>query len=492
MSGAGICYLTGAGPGNPALLTLRALEVLRVAEVLIYDKLINENILALAPGTAQKFYAGKREGRHEMKQADINCLMVEQVRAGRIVVRLKGGDPFTFGRGGEEAEALTAAGLKFEVIPGVTSGTAVPAYAGIPLTHRHYSGQVVFVTGHECPKESGEVNWEQLARLDGTLVVYMGVRNLSNVVERLLAAGKDPATPVAFIQSGTLANQRSVVATLKTIVDEVGKQGLGAPAIIVIGAVAAMGKSLPWFQPGPLAGRRIVITRTRRQNGRLRELLIMQGAEVLELPLLETVSVSPGALPGDIRWLVFTSVNGVEYFMRFWRTARDLRGLADYRIAAVGTATAEALKNHGLDADFVPTLHNVQALVKQWPEPVGGGGILHVCGNLAEPLIFKDARGMEIPAGRLVVYETREEPQAGERFREIFEAGSPDWVVFCSQSAVKSFARLAGGSWPQGLKIASIGPVTSEAVRNAGAVVRMEASDSRLEVLVDELALQPQ
>ncbi len=490
MNSGGICYLTGAGPGDPALMTLRAMEILQSADIVIYDNLISESVLSLAPSYAQKIYAGKRAGRHEMKQPDINRLILEQVRAGKTVLRLKGGDPFTFGRGGEEAEALTQAGLRFEVVPGITSGIAAPAYAGIPLTHRDYSGLVVFVTGHECPKESGEADWKLLAQIDGTLVIYMGVRNLPNISKNLIGFGKDPKTPAAFVQWGTTAKQRSIVATLESLPEAVARQKLGAPAIIVVGAVAAMGDKLQWFRPGPLAGKRCVVTRTREQNSRLRGLLQALGAEVTELPLIEIRSNPrariPENLPEKFDWLLFTSANGVEHFLRLWLEGHDIRGLGPVKIAAVGPATAQALGRYGLKTDFVPRTHTAQALVKEWPDRRGSGTVLHICGDNAEPLPFpKSAGGWK--AERLLVYRTIEAANARERFLEIFEPGLPDWVVFCSASAVKHFSKLAGNTWPKGLRAASIGPVTSEAIKAAGGTVDLQASSSRLEVLVEEL-----
>jgi uroporphyrinogen III methyltransferase/synthase len=489
----GICYLTGCGPGNPELLTLRAVEVLRRAEAVVYDNLINESVLAYASPLAERVYVGKRSGLHEFKQADINRLLVDLVASGRTVVRLKGGDPFIFGRGGEEAGALRAAGLKFEIIPGVTSGIAVPAFAGIPLTHRAHAGAVVFVTGHDCPKESGTVDWAALAALkETTLVVYMGVKNLPRIAQSLIAAGKPPGTPAALVQWGTLPGQRHLVSDLAHLPAAASAEKLSSPAIIVIGEVAALAGELAWFGKGPMSGQRCLVTRTREQNSRLRQLLAAQGADVVELPAIQVKAVPgariPPSLAADYQWLIFTSANGADYFFRNWQAKHDIRGLAGLKIAAVGPATRAQLKALGLRVDFVPKLYTAEALCGEWPDRRENGKALHVCGNLAGESVVARLAQLGWQVDRLAVYKTSEAPGVEERYREVFAAAAPDWVIFCSSSSVRHFRKVAGGSLPEGLKIASIGRITSASVREAGWRVALEASESRLEVLVEELA----
>jgi uroporphyrinogen III methyltransferase/synthase len=488
----GICYLTGCGPGNAGLLTLRAVEVLRQAEVVVYDNLINEAVLFYAPPLAERIYVGKRAGLHELKQQDINALLVRFVVGGKTVVRLKGGDPFIFGRGGEEAEALRTAGLKFEIIPGVTSGIAAPAFAGIPLTHRAHAGAVVFVTGHDCSKESGTVDWAALAALkETTLVIYMGVKNLPHIAGALMAAGKAPETPAALVQWGTLPGQRSIVSDLQHIAAAVSAEKLASPAIIVIGAVAALAEQLTWFDRGPMSGKRCLITRTREQNSRLRQLLSAQGADVVELPLIQIKPVKEPAIPPslatDYQWLIFTSPNGAEYFFKNWFANRDIRELAGLRIAAVGPTTRARLKALGLKVDFVPKIYTAETLCAEWPD-TNGGKALHVCGNLAQDSVMTRLARLGRQIDRLEVYETSEAPGADERYREIFAGAPPDWVIFCSSSSVRHFRKIANGEVPQGLKIASIGRITSATIREAGWTVDLEASESRLEKLVGELA----
>ncbi|NJK91497.1 MAG: uroporphyrinogen-III C-methyltransferase [Blastochloris sp.] len=320
----GSCYLIGGGPGDPGLLTLRARDILQQADVLVYDSLVNDQILQWAPDSAERIHAGKRANKHVMKQADINAVLIEKCQQNLVVVRLKGGDPFIFGRGGEEAEALTQAGLRFEVVPGITSGIAAPTYAGIPLTHREHSTSVTFVTGHECPKESGDTDWPRLAALGGTLVIYMGVKNLPNIAANLIRHGMDRDTPAAFVQWGCDPRQQSLRATLSTLSSKVQEAGLAAPAIIVIGQVAALHDQLSWFSHKALLGQKILITRTRAQNSQLKNLLEEQGARVLEMPLIQ-ISNLPFSIPEiqestinhppSFDWIVFTSPNAVNFFL---------------------------------------------------------------------------------------------------------------------------------------------------------------------------------
>jgi uroporphyrinogen III methyltransferase/synthase len=488
--GRGICYLAGCGPGHPGLLTLAAVEALRLAEAVVYDNLINESVLSYAPPLAERIYVGKRAGRHELRQAEINALLVDLVARGKTVVRLKGGDPLVFGRGGEEAQALLAAGLKFEIIPGVTAGVAAPAFAGIPVTHRGLAGAVVFVTGHDCARECGSVDWGALAGLrETTLVFYMGVKNLPRITAALLAAGQAPDTPAALIQWGTLPGQRSVVSDLQHLAAAVGDEKLASPAIVVIGGVAALAGQLDWFTRGPLSGWRCLITRTREQNGRLRQLLAAQGADVVELPLIQIkpLAVTLPASLAAYQWLIFTSPNGAEHFFKNWFAGHDIRELAGLKIAAVGPSTRAQLASLGLRVDFVPKIYTAETLCAEWPDP-GGGRALHVCGNLAQTSVMAQLARLGWRVDRLEVYTTTGAPGARERCREVFAAAPPDWVIFCSSSSVRHFQEAVAGELPPGLKIASIGRITSAAVRAAGWPVALEASASRLEKLVGELA----
>src|SRR5690242_156230 len=342
--------LVGAGPGDPGLLTLRGAELLRAADVVVHDRLAARALLDLAPPTAERISVGKAPGRVEMTQDEINALLVERGRAGQAVVRLKGGDPFVFGRGGQEAEALAAAGVPFDVVPGITSAIAAPAYAGIPVTHRGTSTHFTVVTGHEDPaKGRTDVDWEALARAGGTLVILMGVGNLDGIVERLRAGGLPPDTPVAAVRNGTRADQRSTRATLGTVT----KLDLRAPSAIVVGGVAAL--DLAWFEHRPLFGRRVVVTRAREQASELRTQLEALGAEVVELPSI-AIEPLPVVVPdlGPYSWLVLTSANGVAaLFDTLAAQGRDARALGGLRVAAIGPGTAAALAARGIRADLV-------------------------------------------------------------------------------------------------------------------------------------------
>ncbi len=360
----GMVYLVGAGPGDPGLITQRGLELIRRADCVVYDYLANPALLQEADPRAEMIYVGKKGGDHTLPQAEINRLLVDRARAGKKVVRLKGGDPYLFGRGGEEAEELVQAGIPFEMVPGVSSALAVPAYAGIPLTHRRHASLVSLITGHEDPtKPASAIPWEVLARSPGTLVFLMGVKNLPEISQQLLKHGKDPATPAAVIHRGTTLAQRTVVGTLADIAARVQEAGLTAPAIIVVGSVVELRPQLNWFETRPLWGKRILVTRTRRQASAFSALLREYGALCLEAP---TIEIGP---PDDeyegldqalhrleeYQWLVFTSPNGVEaFFQRLFASGRDLRAVGRCRLAAIGVATAQVLKRCGLIADVIP------------------------------------------------------------------------------------------------------------------------------------------
>ncbi len=487
----GFCYLVGAGPGDPGLLTLRGLEVLQLAEVVVYDSLVNVEMLALTPEGCEHIYVGKRAGQHTMSQDAINQTLIDNVSQGKQVVRLKGGDPFVFARGGEEVEAVDRAGFPFEVIPGISSGMAVPAYAGVPLTHRDCASSVTFVTGHEQDSESERVDWKALGASGGTLVIFMGSRSLHRVVPLLLDGGMSADTPAIFIQWGTTSQQRSVHGTVRELPDRVEKAGLGAPAIVVIGSTVNLREKLSWYETRPLFGKRVAITRARGQSGRLNRLFRQAGAAVLDIPAIQ-IEFPPDCMTKlragmEIDWIIFTSANGVKGFFQAYLQERDIRDLAGVRFACVGPSTAEALKAYHLPVDFMPTSYRVFSLLKEWPTPVKGQHIVYACGNLAARDLEEGFAGQGAQVQRLEVYRTIEvidwEDPACRQFRE----GGADWVVFCSPSAVRSYAEHRQ-HWPiEGLRYASIGPATSEALREHGFPVHAEPDLSTLETLVSRV-----
>jgi uroporphyrinogen III methyltransferase/synthase len=487
-------YLVGAGPGDPGLLTVRALELLRGADVVVYDRLSQESLLELAPPGAERIDVGKAPGQLRLPQEEINALLVERGRRGEAVVRLKGGDPFVFARGGEEAEALAGAGVPFEVVPGVSSAIAVPAYAGIPVTMRHSSTSVTIVTGHEEPGagEDGTVDWEAVARVGGTIVILMGVARIRRIVDALMAAGRAPDTPVAAVQWGTRPEQRTVRATLATIAD----RPLGTPSTIVVGEVARRDRA--WFESRPLFGRRVVVTRAREQAGELVVRLSARGAATVEVPAIAIVDPADGGAAlaaaverlaaGAYDWLVLTSPNGARRLLAALRAAgRDARALGATRLAAIGPGTADALAAGNLVADLVPPRFVAESLLASFP-PTGGTEVSTGRVLLARAAVARDvlpdglaARGWKVD----VVDAYRTEPvPLDDRAREGL-AGA-EIVTFTSSSTVTGF--LAGvGPAAVPPVVAAIGPVTAATARAHGLTVAVEAEVHTLDGLVDAL-----
>ncbi|MFH1489915.1 MAG: uroporphyrinogen-III C-methyltransferase, partial [Pseudomonadota bacterium] len=378
----GKVVLVGSGPGDPGLLTLKAKACIERADVVIYDYLANPSFLAYAKESAELIYVGKKGGSHTMSQEDINRLIIEKARGGVHVVRLKGGDPFIFGRGGEEAEELVRAGIPFEIVPGITSAIAVPAYGGIPLTHRDFTSTVAFVTGHEDPtKGKSDIAWDKISTGVGTLVFLMGIGNLAGIADNLMANGRPPGTPVAVIQRGTTPEQRTLVGTLGDIGEKALQSGIKPPGIIVVGEIVRLRETLNWFEGMPLFGRRIVVTRAREQSSGFLARLAELGAECIEFPTIETVPPEDWEpLDEAIRslenyhWLLFTSVNGVKaFFRRLDFLGRDVRDLKGLKLGAIGPRTAEALREKGLRPDLVPDEYRAEAVVSAFKRESAGG-----------------------------------------------------------------------------------------------------------------------
>jgi uroporphyrinogen III methyltransferase/synthase len=472
-------HLVGAGPGDPGLLTVRALERLRLADVVIYDRLSQESLLDLAPA-AERIDVGKAPGHVRMTQSEINDLLIERGRRGETVVRLKGGDPFVFARGGEEAAALAGAGVPFEVVPGITSAIAVPAYAGIPVTLRHSSTSVTIVTGHEEPGTEGAegtVDWEAVARVGGTIVVLMGVARIARIAAELMAAGRSPDTPVAAVQWGTRPEQRTVRATLSTIAD----RALGTPSTIVIGDVAA--SDLAWFENRPLFGLRVVVTRAREQAGELVTRLQAQGAATVEVPAIEIRDPADGGAAlaaavdrlGAYDWVVLTSSNGARRLLDAVRDrGRDARAFAGARLAAIGPGTAEALAGANLAVDLVPPRFVAESLLDAFPAPSATGGRLLLPEGLR-------SKGWDVDV--VEAYRTEQAPLAEEQAAAVAAA---DVVTFTSSSTVINFlAAMAGGSIPP--VVAVIGPITAATAREHGLAVDVEAEVHTIDGMVDAL-----
>ncbi len=498
----GVVYLVGAGPGDPGLMTARSLELIATADSIFHDRLIPPGALDGAREDAELVYVGKQPGAPSVPQEEIAERLIEAARAGRGVVRLKGGDPFVFGRGGEEGEALRAAGVEFEVVPGVTAGVAATAYAGIPVTHRDEASAVAFVTGHEDPeKAETALDWDALARFPGTLVFYMGVKRLAENAAALIAAGRDPGEPAAAIERGTMPGQRTVEATLGTIAEAVERERIGAPALIVIGPVAARRERLAWLERRPLHGRRILVTRARAQASGLAGALRDLGAEAVELPAIriepriESAEVRAAiAAIGDYALICLTSPNGVRLLFEALEGAGlDARALAAATVAAIGPGTARALATHGIAADVVPERFVAEALVESLAAVEVRGRRVLVARAAEARDVLPDAlreRGAEVDV--LALYETvREEPEA----EAVEAARDADYVTFTSSSTVRNLTEALGDRFPTGARVVSIGPVTSEAAREAGLRVDVEAErhdvDGLLAALLADAAEWP-
>jgi len=477
-------YLVGAGPGDPGLLTARALELIAGADVIVHDRLIPVTALDGAPPEAECYYVGKEGGGPSVTQEEIGGLLLEHGAAGRRVVRLKGGDPFVFGRGGEEAELLREAGIPFEVVPGVTAAVAASAYAGIPVTHRDAASAVAFVTGHEDPgKPESALDWESLAAFPGTLAVYMGVARLSAIAARLRAGGRPGSEPAAVIERGTLPGQRVVTGTLETIAQVAAEAGIRAPAISLFGAVASLRAQLAWFESRPLHGRTIAVTRARAQASGLAARLRELGAEVLEAPAIR-IRALEGDLPAALdRYdlICLTSPNGVAcLFDRLTAAGLDARALHGARVAAIGPGTARALAQRGILADVVPERFVAEGLV----EALAGTEISRaLVARAAEARdVLPDAlreHGAEVDV--LALYETVSEPLSDAQRRAL--AGA-DYVTFTSSSTVRFFFEQAAGALAPGTRLASIGPVTSATLRELGHEPALEAERHDIDGLI--------
>jgi uroporphyrinogen III methyltransferase/synthase len=496
----GFVHLVGAGPGDPGLITVKAVECLGRAEVVIYDYLANEGLLDTAPPEAERIYVGKKAGTHAMSQEEINRLLVEKGRTS-VVVRLKGGDPFIFGRGGEEALALKKAGIPFEVVPGVTSAIAVPAYAGIPLTHRDLTSSVAFVTGHEMPgKDTSAIHWDRLATAVGTLVFLMGVRNLAHIASQLVTFGRAPETPVAVIRWGTTPEQQTVTGTLATIGDIAASAGISPPAIIVVGEVADLRQQLNWFEGRPLFGKTILVTRAREQASDFRVLLEERGARCLEFPTIQLAPpMSWDALDNALRdlkrydWVVFTSVNGVRFvFQRLEVLGEDVRAFRGIRLGAIGPKTARALQERGLRLDLVPLEYRAEAVIEALGEAeIRGRRFLLPRAARAREVLPEKLTEMGGKVDVVTAYETIRPTERAEEICRLLREGAIHCITFTSSSTVENFVAMLGGDHLPSLigktVVACIGPITADTARQHGLHVEITPGEYTIEALTAAL-----
>ncbi len=491
MANFGHVYLIGAGPGDPGLLTIRGKEILERADVVVYDRLVSPAILGMCNSKAKMVDVGKMPTHHKVKQSEINKLLVQfaQEYPQGIVARLKGGDPFVFGRGGEEALELVEAGVDFDVVPGITSAISVPAYAGIPVSHRGIATSFHIITGHEKAESNGELSldFENLAKCQGTLIFLMGIANMDFIAKRLMECGKDPKTPLAFIEKGTTPYQRTVLATLETAGETIVRENVTAPAITIMGGVVELGKTLAWKKNLPLSGKRLVVTRAAKQASGITARLTALGAEVIETPMIETRAVE-----GSFNWadlanfdiLAFTSTNGVEsFFTQLLASGNDIRVLAGKKIASVGKITEKKLLEYGIRCDYVPEDHTGEGLGKLLRDVVDKGEldasrILLLQGNLADDTLLK----LLPQATRWVVYETLPVAELPEWKREAVE--SADAIVFASTSAVENYVKMTDARPHTSF---CIGRMTESAARKHG-FETVTSDETTMDSLVKKIA----
>jgi len=494
--GKGYVFLVGAGPGDPKLLTVKGSECIAKADVLVYDRLVAGSLLKLARADCEKIYAGKSPDGHVLTQEEINRVLVEKAGQGKTVTRLKGGDPFVFGRGGEEAEALSEAGIPFEVVPGITSAIAVPAYAGIPVTHRDLTSSFTVITGHEKPdKEDSAISWQSLARSGSTLIFLMGMENLGYITENLLAHGLDPATPAGIIQWGTRPEQRVVTGTLADIVSLAGRAGLTNPSVIIVGQVVSLREKLKWFEDKPLFGQRIVVTRARHQASVLSEAIKELGGEPLEYPVIDIVPpTNPSLLPAAIQeitrfsWLIFTSVNGVEaFFTELQRQGKDIRELAGIELAAIGPATRKSIEEHYLKVSYVPDEYRAEKVGEGLSTKIRPGQrVLLARAEEARPALPEALRKLGADVWDIPVYRTVLGEVDKTELKQLLKDKTVDAITFTSSSTVRNFMLLLDGDREllRGVKSFSIGPITSQTAKELGVDIFYEAQEYTIDGLV--------
>jgi uroporphyrinogen III methyltransferase/synthase len=496
----GVCHLVGAGPGDPGLFTLRGKQLLERAEVVVYDYLSNPELLRYAPAAAERIYVGKKAGAHTLRQEEINALLVEKTAAGFFVVRLKGGDPFLFGRGGEEAEALAEAGLAFTIVPGVTSAIGGPAYAGIPVTHREHNGMLTIFTGHEEPgKVESSVDYAALARSPGTKVMLMGVERLEVITTALMREGMPSDCPVALVRWASTPRQETLVSTVGKVAEEARRQNFKAPAVAVFGPVAGLREKLRWFDERPLFGVRIAVTRTRQQAGELVEELRELGADAFELP---TIRIEPApdrrqfletvAYAHQYDWLIFTSPNGVDaFFAGFYELYSDARSLGSVRIAAIGPATAARVRHFRFNVDVQPEKYIAEEVVAALQKETSVENLQFLlphaekARDVIPEQLTKLGAIVDVCTAYRTVPETEDVCGGMKRFRE----EGADFVTFTSSSTAENFHAL-GLPWPENCRTISIGPVTSKTLRELGYAVDLEAATHDIPGLVAALRKQ--
>lgn len=495
----GKVFLVGAGPGDPGLITIKGIECLKKAEVIVYDHLLDVALLETAPPDAEKVYVGKIAGKHNKPQNEINQILVDKAKEGKTVIRLKGGDPFVFGRGGEEAEVLAENGIPFEVVPGITSAVAVPAYAGIPVTHRGLASSFAVITGHEDPgKESSSINWEKLATGVDTLVFLMGVKNLPLIVDKLIKYGKRANTPAAVIKNGTRPQQEIVTGNLGDIIDRVKQRGITAPAVTIVGEVVSLREKLRWFDAQPLFGKRILVTRARQQASKLSRLLAERGAVPVELPAISIQALSDYheldksiTKLADYQWIIFTSTNGVEAFwQRLTSLKMDSRSLGTLMVGAIGPATAQALAERGVTADYIPKIYTGEGVIEGLKsQALSGKRILLPRADIADYELVEGLCNIGADVDEVAVYRTIAAAEETAKAKKMIVSGEIDVITFTSSSTVTNLVAAFGGQIPaiNNTIVACIGPKTKETAINAGLNMDILAAEQTILGLVSAI-----
>lgn len=485
----GTVYLTGAGPGDPGLCTLRALDYIKNADVIVYDKIGASQLIKNVRPDAELIYVGKECGCHTIEQGQINQILVAKAKENKSVVRLKGGDPFVFGRGAEEAETLIQAGISFEIVPGITSAVSVPAYAGIPVTHRAVNSSFTVITGHEDPgKEESKINWNRMAQLNDTLIILMGINHIKDIAQKLIHAGKSPSTPVAVIENGTLPQQRTVVGNLSNIFTKTVENSIKPPAVCIVGEVVNYRNSLKWFETRPLFGKRVVVTRSRGQASKFSRKLEELGADVLEFPVIKIEPIKDlkniNRAMYDIKsfdWLVFTSVNGVKHFFQhFIELIGDIRILNGIKICAIGPATRDALLRYYLKADIMPKRYIAEEILNEMKDINLEGKKILICrAQIARDILPKGFHSLGANVTVVEVYTTVREKSNTDLLKE----KQIDMVTFTSSSTVENFIKTVGKDYLKILsqtKTACIGPITAQS---------LESYDIKPDIVADEYTI---
>ena len=496
----GKVYLIGAGPGDVKLITLKAVEAIQNADVVVYDRLANPRLLSFAKEDAELIYVGKKSSEHTLSQDKINELLVEKANEGKDVARLKGGDPFVFGRGGEEAEELLLDDIQFEIVPGITSAIAVPAYAGIPVTHRTATSSFKIITGHEDPtKDESQIDWDILGKDESTLIFLMGVSNLGRITGKLIEKGKPADTPIALIQWGTRPEQRTVTGTLSDIEGIVKREGISSPAIIIVGNVVKLREKLNWFEKKPLFGKRILVTRAREQASDLSKAIESLGGEAFEYPSIKIAEVEDKTLldnaintASSYNWLIFTSVNGVKFFFkRMKELKKDIRSLGNVKICAIGPVTRKSLEDKGLLVDYMPekfvaekVIEGLKPLLKE------GDKVLLPRADLARPVLVETMIEMGMEVNEVITYRTLPENRNQEELINKLEERMIHLITFTSSSTVTNFVKIFESrerrdELLKGVKIACIGPITAATASENGLEPDMTAEDYTIDGLIE-------